>query len=87
MVCVHTICRPLTLTIVVIASTCQEWNCATLLSFKSGGMEIDDDMEEGKDEKGGADELLRDFQYALKCQFMERNRNLKVSWLSPNILS
>ena len=50
-------------------------------------MEIDDDMEEGKDEKGGADELLRDFQYALKCQFMERNRNLKVSWLSPNILS
>lgn len=43
---------------------------------------MDDDEEiDDKDEKGGADELLRDFQYALKCQFMEKGRNLRVSCL------
>ena len=43
----------------------------------------DDEENDDKDEKGGgADELLRDFQYALKCQFMERARNLRASNLT-----
>lgn len=50
-------------------------------------MEVDDDTDEGKEERGGADELLRDFQYTLKCQFMERNRNLRVSCHVITIIS
>ena len=47
----------------------------------------DDDEEiDDKDEKGGSDELLRDFQYALKCQFMERARNLRATCLTKRCL-
>ena len=51
-------------------------------SIKKGPMLDDDEEIDDKDEKGGgADELLRDFQYALRCQFMERARNLRASCL------
>ena len=46
--------------------------------------EDDDEDNEQNESKGcteGAEAVLRDFQYQLKCQFMERGRNLRVTWL------
>jgi hypothetical protein len=37
----------------------------------------DEEDEEQKETDGDA--LLRDFQYQIKCQFMERGRNLRVA--------
>lgn len=39
--------------------------------------ESDDDNDQPK-EKDDGDALLRDFQYQLKCQYMEKGRNLRV---------
>lgn len=47
-----------------------------------GGQEEMEDEDDGEaTEKGDADAILRDFQYQLKCQYMERARNLKVARL------
>ena len=50
----------------------------------TGDIEIDEDDEDEHEDKGGSDgaeAILRDFQYQLKCQFMEKGRNLRVTWL------
>ena len=39
-------------------------------------MEGEDEDEEK--EKADADAMLRDFQYQLRCQYMEKNRGLRV---------
>ena len=49
--------------------------------YKKGTVDDDEENDEKDEKGGGADELLRDFQYALKCQFMERARNLRASCL------
>lgn len=46
-----------------------------------GAMDDDEEIDDKDEKAGGADELLRDFHYALKCQFMERGRNLRASCL------
>lgn len=43
---------------------------------------IEDDDEEDA-EKDAAESLLRDFQYQIKCQFMERSRGLKAGLYPP----
>ena len=47
----------------------------------TGNDENDDDEETGGDmkEKEDGDAMLRDFQYSLRCQYMERARNLRVA--------
>ena len=50
----------------------------------TGDIEIDEDDEDEHEDKvgpDGAEAILRDFQYQLKCQFMEKGRNLRVTWL------
>ena len=42
---------------------------------------MEDEEENEGNEKGDGDAILRDFQYQLKCQYMERARNLKVARL------
>ena len=58
-----------------------------LLAVLPGDIDIDDDDGDADDDEGerggaeGAEAILCDFQYQLKCQFMERGRNLRVAWL------
>ena len=49
----------------------------------TGNDENDDDEETGVDtkDKEDGDAMLRDFQYSLRCQYMERARNLRVARL------
>ena len=47
-----------------------------------GATEDRDDMDEDEDEtkeKDDGDALLRDFQYQIKCQYMEKGRNLRAA--------
>ena len=37
--------------------------------------------EEEDNKTASSDTILRDFNYKLRCMFMESNRNLKASWL------
>ena len=41
------------------------------------GDEDDEDMDGGK--SATSETILRDFNYKLRCMFMERNRNLRVT--------
>lgn len=41
-------------------------------------------MEDG-DEKGGGDVILRDVHYTIKCQYMERARNLRATCIQISI--
>ena len=49
------------------------------------GDEDDEDMDGGK--SATSETILRDFNYKLRCMFMERNRNLRVTGAQCSTLS
>ena len=49
------------------------------------GDEDDEDMDGTKNTS--SETILRDFNYKLRCMFMERSRNLRVTGAHPSIFS
>lgn len=55
------------------------WSWLGLVGATEDRDDPNDESEDETKEKDDGDALLRDFQYQIKCQYMEKNRNLRAA--------